>query len=174
MHLIEISWSSRILLVMYAFQQDEQKVWSHERQRVLVCEWSKQIRQTKGSIWVEEEDLAINGESARLNLELFESAVDRRADRCTVPDKEREPVMRDELERMGTRVCVCEAGGSQGEIPAAVLTEDMSSMHFSIRLSLFQLMYRRRRDAVLAWNKGYCELTIEALVNCRLTCTPKM
>ena len=141
---------------MYAFQQDAQKVWSHERQRVLVCESSKQIGQTKGSVWVEEGDLAISGDSARLNLELLvvESAGDRRADRRMALDKEREPIVEDELERMGACVCDCEAGGSEGEIPAAVLTEDALSMYFSIRRSLFQFMYRRRRDAVLAWNDG--------------------
>jgi hypothetical protein len=78
------------------------------------------------------------------------SAVDRRVARRIPLDSEREP-MEDVLERMGACVCVCDTGGSEGVIPAEDVTEDALSMYFSIRRSLFQLMYRNKREAVLAW-----------------------
>ena len=94
-------------------------------------------------------DLAINGDSPRLDLDVFTvSAVDRRVARRIPLDSERE--LEDVLERMGACVCVCEAGGSDGEIPAEVATDVALSMYFSIRRSLFQFMYRNKRDAVLS------------------------
>lgn len=112
----------------------------------MVCESSKQIGHTKGSGC---------GCSARLDLDVLElvgegestaAVVDRRALRRNPLDKgEREVDV--PLERMGAWVWV---GGSDGEIPAELVTEDALSMYFSIKRSLFQFMYRSKREAILA------------------------
>ena len=102
--------------------------------------------QTNGSLVVDG-DLVIKGDSARLDLDFVDSAVDRRVARRIPLVSEREPVD-DDPERMGA--CVCEAGGSETDIPAEVVTADALSMYFSIRRSLFQFMYRNNRVAVLA------------------------
>jgi hypothetical protein len=112
---------------------------------VVVCESSKQIGHTKGS------------GSTRLALEVLpeaellltgSAAVDLRVFRPNPLDREAREV--DVEDRMGAATCVCETGGSEGEIPAKVVTEDALSMYFSIRRSLFQFIYRSKREAVLA------------------------
>ena len=110
--------------------------------------------QTNGS-FVDEGDLAMRGDSARLDLDdgFIVSAVDRRVARRIPLVKERELDI-ELLERMGACDCVCEVGGSDGEIPAKVVTEVALSMYFSIRRSLFQLKYRNNSDAVLSYNNG--------------------
>jgi len=74
----------------------------------------------------------------------------REVRRSPVDTEEREADWEEAPERMGACVYVWEAGGSEGEIPAEVVTEDALSMYFSIRRSLFQFKYRSNRDVVLA------------------------
>jgi hypothetical protein len=61
-------------------------------------------------------------------------------------------VLEDVLERMGA--CDCEVGGSNGEIPAELVTDAALSMYFSIRRSLFQFMYRNKSEAVFSYIDG--------------------
>jgi hypothetical protein len=77
------------------------------------------------------------GDSPRLDLDNFTvSAVERRVARRMPVDSVR--VLEDMLERMGA--CDCEVGGSNGEIPAELVTDAALSMYFSIRRSLFQFI----------------------------------
>jgi len=97
-------------------------------------------------------DLAIKGDSPRLDLDDFtESTVERRVARRMPVDSAR--VLEDVLERMGA--CECEVGGSNGEMPAALVTDAALSMYFSIRRSLFQFMYRNKSEAVFSCIDGH-------------------
>src|SRR6202022_1781709 len=102
---------------------------SHDRHCVVVCESSKQIGQTKGSgcsgccsarlvLLLDLEVLLLAGGTKSIPVDL------REVRRSPVDTEEREADWEEAPERMGACVCVWEAGGSEGEIPAEVVTED--------------------------------------------------
>lgn len=131
---IEASPSSRILLVRNAVQQSLQNLWPQERDKLSVCDSSKQIWQTNGSGSGVTEAFALPADSA---------ATERRVVRLVVVDEGgllRELEMRpEEEEAIG--------GGGASETPDFTFSTLGLSMYFSIRRSLFQFMCRKSSDA---------------------------
>lgn len=135
MHPIEASPSSRILLVRNADQQSLQNLWPQERDRLSVCDSSKQIWHTNGSG---------SGVTEAFDLPADSAATERRVVRLVVVDEGgllRELEMRPEEEEEAI------GGGGASETPDFTFSTLGLSMYFSIRRSLFQFMCRKSSDA---------------------------
>lgn len=149
MHRTVISPSSLILLTAYAFQQEEQKAWSHDKDNVFVWVSSKQIGQTKGS----EAGLGDSRLDLEVGLVVGEAAVSavlRRVARRIplVSAFERLVDVEEMLERIGAGV----DGdlGSAWVTPADAVIDEELSMYFSMSFSLFQFKYLNKSTAVPA------------------------